>query len=108
VQVWGRLAEDEEDSLAIMWLHQPYKQGFSIKQSELTGKMGQIGRLWHRMYPRFRKTQNKEGNVLWKPTEQYAELLTIFPNVTGNEQEQEKTRNFLKFLHQETDFKQLW
>lgn len=108
VQVWGRLAEDEEDSLAIKWLHQPYKQGFSIKQSELTGKMGQIGRLWHRMYPRFRKTQNKEGKVLWKPTEQYAELLTIFPNVTGNEQEQEKTRNFLNFLHQETEFKQLW
>jgi len=108
VQVWGRLAEDEEDSLAIMWLHQPYKQGFSIKQSELTGKMGQIGRLWHRMYPQYCKTQNSEGKATWSPTRQYAELLTIFPNIAGNEQEQEKTRNFLKFLYQETDFKQLW
>ena len=70
--------------------------------------MGQIGRLWHRMYPRFRKTQSSEGKAMWKPTEQYAELLTIFPNVTGDTQEQEKARNFLKFLGQETDFKRLW
>lgn len=105
VQVWGRLAEDEQDSLAIDWFHDPR---FSIKQSELTGRMGQIGRLWHRMYPRFRKTQNSEGRSIWKPTEQYAELLTIFPNVTGGTQEQEKARNFLRFLDQETDFKRLW
>ena len=105
VQVWGRLSEDEQDSLAIYWFHDPR---FSIKQSELTGKMGQIGRLWHRMYPRFRKTQSSEGKAMWKPTEQYAELLTIFPNVTGDTQEQEKARNFLKFLGQETDFKRLW
>lgn len=108
VQVWGRLAEDKEDSLAINWLHQPYKQGSSIKQSELTGKMSQIGRIWHRMYPKFRKNQNREGRDVWKQTEQYAELLTIFPNITGDIQEQEKTRNFLKFLDQETDFKRLW
>jgi CRISPR-associated protein Cmr6 len=108
VQVWGRLAEDEEDSLAIDWLHQPYKQGLSIKQSELTGKMGQIGRLWHRMYPRFRRDQTSDGKASWKPTTQYAELLTMFPNITGNEQEQEKVRNFLRFLDQETEFKRLW
>ncbi|MBF1999306.1 MAG: hypothetical protein IGS38_01120 [Synechococcales cyanobacterium M58_A2018_015] len=108
VQVWGRIAEDEEDCLAIHWLHRPYKQGLSIKQSELTGKMSQIGRLWHRMYPRFRKTQNSEGKTIWKRTKQYAELLTVFPNVTGDTQEQEKVENFLKFLEQETDFKQLW
>jgi CRISPR-associated protein Cmr6 len=108
VQVWGRLAEDEEDSLAIDWLHEPYKQGLLIKQSELTGKMGQIGRLWHRMYPRFRRTQNSDGKAIWKPTKQYAELLTMFPNNLGNEQEQEKVRSFLKFLDQETEFKRLW
>jgi CRISPR-associated protein Cmr6 len=108
VQVWGRLAEDEEDSLAIDWLHQPYKQGLLIKQSALTGKMGQIGRLWHRMYPRFRKAQNSDGKAIWKPTTQYAEVLTMFPNISGNEQEQEKVRNFLKFLEQETEFKRLW
>lgn len=108
VQVWGRLAEDEQDSLAIDWLHQPYKQGLSIKSSELTGKMGQIGRLWHRMYPRFRKTQNSEGKTIWKPTEQYAEILTIFPNGIADAQDQKKARNFLRFLEQESDFKRLW
>lgn len=108
VQVWGRIADDEQDSLAINWLHQPYKQGLSVKSSELTGKMGQIGRLWHRMYPRFRKTQNSEGKAVWKSTEQYAELLTIFPNGITDTQDQEKARNFLRFLEEESDFKQLW
>ncbi|PSB21317.1 hypothetical protein C7B65_05150 [Phormidesmis priestleyi ULC007] len=108
VQVWGRLAEDEEDHLAIDWLHQDYKKGFSIKQSELTGQMSQVGRMWHRMYPRFRRVTTSEGKDVWKPTDQYAELLTIFPNVTRNEQEKQKAQDFLKFLAQETDFKQLW
>ena len=108
VQVWGRIAEDERDSVAIDWLHQGYKQGCSIKNSELTGKMGRIGRLWHRMYPRFRKTQNTEGRAIWKSTDQYAELLTIFPNVSGNDQEKQKVKDFLLFLAQETDFQQLW
>ncbi|MGG6294958.1 hypothetical protein ACQ4M4_11070 [Leptolyngbya sp. AN02str] len=105
VQVWGRVAEDEEDSLAIEWFHDPR---FSIKQSELTGKMGRVGRLWHRMYPRFRKTQNSEGKTVWKPTAQYAELLTIFPNGLEDKQEQERAKNFLKFLDQETEFIRLW
>ncbi|WP_416672131.1 hypothetical protein [Egbenema bharatensis] len=105
VQVWGRLAEDEEDSLAIEWFHDP---GFAIKQSELTGKMGKVGRLWHRMYPRFRKIQNSEGRTSWRQTDQYAELLTIFPNGIDNKQEQEKAKNFLKFLEQETEFIRLW
>ncbi|PSB22930.1 hypothetical protein C7B61_01235 [filamentous cyanobacterium CCP1] len=108
VQVWGRIAEDEEDRLAINWLHQPYKQNSSIKQSELTGRMSQIGRLWHRMYPRFYKTKNKDGKDIWKATDQYAELLTLFPNVTGNDQEKQKVKDFLRFLDQETDFQQLW
>lgn len=105
VQIWGRLAEDEEDSLAIDWFHDP---GFSIKQSELTGKMGRVGRLWHRMYPRFHRFQNSEGRTIWKSTDQYAELLTIFPNGIGDKQEQEKAKNFLKFLEQETEFVRLW
>lgn len=107
VQVWGRLADDERDSLAINWLHQNYKQGKNIKASELTGKMGQIGRLWHRMYPRFRLLKNSEGKEIWKPTGQYIELLTIFPNVTGAEQKR-VAQEFLQFLAQETDFEQLW
>lgn len=108
VQLWGRLAEDTEDSLAIDWLHQPYQKGASIQKSELTGKMGRVGRLWHRMYPRFRKTQNAEGKTIWKRTNQYAELLTIFPYGIEDHQEQEKAKNFLKFLEQDTEFSRLW
>ena len=108
VQVWGRLADDEGDSLAIRWLHGDYKQGQRIKQSELTGKMGQIGRIWHRMYPRFRVARNSEGREVWKETDQYAELLTIFPKVTGGANQEQTTQDFLQFLQQETDFKQLW
>ena len=59
VEVWGRLASDREDSLAIHWLHHPYREAIptariregSIYQSSVTGQMSQIGRLWHRMYP---------------------------------------------------------
>ena len=58
VQVWGRVAENAEDSQAIFWLHQPYQEEIrgiqsegSIYRSSVTGQMGQIGRLWHRMYP---------------------------------------------------------
>lgn len=106
VQVWGRFAEDDQDSLVVRWLHQPYKSGFSIQRSNLTGRMGQIGRLWHRMYPRFRKVKNSEGKEIWKPTSEYAELLTIFPNTTG--EDAQLTQDFLSFLANETDFKQLW
>jgi CRISPR-associated protein Cmr6 len=108
VQIWGRLADDEEDSLAIDWLHQDYKQGKRIKQSDLTGKMGQIGRLWHRMYPRFSVVKNSEGKEIYKPTDQYVELLTIFPDVTGGVEQQRIAQDFLQFLDQETDFRKLW
>lgn len=108
VQVWGRLADDERDSIAIDWFHQDYKQGFSVKNSELTGRMGRIGRLWHRMYPRFRKVKNSEGRAVWNPTNQYAELITIFPDVSGGQQERQRAIDFLKFLDQETDFNRLW
>ncbi len=108
VQVWGRLADDENDSWAIEWLHQSYKQGRTIKNTELTGKMGQIGRLWHRMYPRFRLLKNSEGKPIWKPTNKYVELLTIFPNVTGGQEQQKIAQDFLRFLDQETNFEHLW
>lgn len=114
VQVWGRLAADEEDCLAIQWLHKPYKAGYSIKQTHLTGWSSvrdreprtMIGRLWHRMYPQFNKVNSKEGKPVWKPTGKYVELLTIFPNIIGNDSEQEKINEFLEFL--DTDFKHLW
>jgi CRISPR-associated protein Cmr6 len=116
VQVWGRLAESEKDCLAIKWLHIPYKAENSIKQTYLTGWSSVrelepktlIGRLWHRMYPQFCKTINDAGKPIWTPTGKYAELLTIFPNIPENEQEQQKVNDFLLFLDQDTNFKQLW
>ncbi len=107
VQVWGRIAEDELDSVAIDWLHRNYAREKTIKKSDLTGEMGKIGRLWHRMYPRFQIRKTAEGKNIWRETGQYVELLTMFPHVQGTEQQQ-TVQNFLKFLDQETDFKQLW
>ncbi|HBL13350.1 MAG TPA: hypothetical protein DD379_18505, partial [Cyanobacteria bacterium UBA11162] len=68
VQVWGRIAQDKGDSQAVQWFHGNYFAQQSIKNSELTGwaaKRGfdsQVGRIWHRMYPRYVK--NKAGNLI--------------------------------------------
>ncbi|OLP16756.1 hypothetical protein BST81_18830 [Leptolyngbya sp. 'hensonii'] len=111
VQVWGRLARDKKDSLAIRWLHEPYQGAKSIKHSELTGWSSRndlqpktkIGRIWHRLYPRFHRTQNSDGRPIWKPTTQYAELLTIFPD------DSTVSDDFLDFLGRKPyGFKQLW
>jgi len=99
VQVWGRIAEEEDDSLAIKWFHGHYHGHSSIKGSRLTGKMGQIGRIWHRMYPRH--ILNQEGQIRRRGT-QYVELLTIFPD-----KKDEITRDFLRFLS-DSDFTKLW
>ncbi|WGV28880.1 hypothetical protein [Halotia branconii] len=99
VQVWGRIAQDEDDSLAVRWFHGNYQGVKSIKGSSLTGKLGQIGRLWHRMYPRYIKT--KEGEIRRKGKE-YVELLTIFPD-----KKDEITQDFLTFLPT-SDFTKLW
>lgn len=110
VEVWGRIAKNAGDSLAIAWFHRPYQDGKSIKHSELTGWSSlndrqpktKIGRVWHRMYPRFQK---QDSDV--KPPKEYIEILTIFPNRDGDPEEVKKTEYFLQFL-QETDFKRLW
>jgi CRISPR-associated protein Cmr6 len=107
VQVWGRIAEDETDCKAIAWLHGNYASGRRIKESELTGKMGKIGRLWHRMYPWYEMNKTADGKKSWKGTGEFVELLTVFPNVEGAEQ-QKIVQDFLKFLDKETDFVQLW
>ncbi|AFZ47057.1 hypothetical protein Cyast_1088 [Cyanobacterium stanieri PCC 7202] len=89
VQVWGRIAEHEDDSRAIHFFHGNYQGNKTIKRSILTGRMGHIGRIWHRMYPH-------QG-------EQYVELLTIFPD---NSRE---TREFIQYLRSNvSEFKQLW
>ena len=77
MQIWGRIAEDKEDSLAVEWFHGNYKGSQSIKGSQLTGRVGNIGRIYHRMYPHYFKT--KEGEI--KPRgREYIEILTIFPD----------------------------
>jgi len=99
VQVWGRIAQDEDDSLAVHWFHGNYRGPDSIKGSQLTGKMGRIGRTWHRMYPRYIKTT--EGEIRRKGRE-YVELLTIFPDSRD-----ENTQKFLQFLPN-SQFAKLW
>jgi CRISPR-associated protein Cmr6 len=94
VEVWGRIAEDKDDSLAIKWLHKAYQKldNLSIYKTSVTGSINQIGRLWHRMYP-----QNNH---------QYLELLTIFPD------DSDDCAYFLGFLDEnngkESKFQKLW
>lgn len=111
VEVWGRIAKRANDCRAIAWFHGAYQGEKSIKASELTGWSSRndrqpktlIGRIWHRMYPRY----EKHGDEL-VDTGEYVELLTIFPNRSGNEEEIQKTQDFLNFLKTSTDFTQLW
>lgn len=99
VQVWGRIAEDKEDSEAIYFFHEEYKKDRTIQRSNLTGRMGQIGRIWHRMYPRKIKTDDGEIRM----TKEYIELLTIFSD------DSTKTRDFLNFLgSNSSEFQRLW
>jgi len=109
VQIWARIASDKEDSQAIQWLHKPYQQKdnkakipeLSIYKSSITGKMGQIGRLWHRMYPLKRQVVNPNEKLL-KDTPQFIEILTIFPN------DSKECSDFLKFLANDNEFTQVW
>jgi len=102
VQIWGRIAEDKDDSLAVHWFHGNYQGNQSIKGSTLTGRMGNIGRIYHRMYPHhYRKTV--DGNIVRRKS--YVELLTIFPGANPPEQ----TRQFLAFLGTPaSNFQRLW
>jgi CRISPR-associated protein Cmr6 len=100
VQIWGRIAEDDEDSAAVRWFHGSYQETKSIKGSSLTGRMSQIGRIWHRMYPHYIRL--KDGNIRRKGQE-YVELLTIFPDKSD-----EITQEFLKFLQTSKIFTKLW
>jgi CRISPR-associated protein Cmr6 len=113
VQVWGRVAKSQEDSEAIRWLHQPYQAKIpgvrsegSIYRSSLTGQVGQVGRLWHRMYPlvKLRKKKNDpQGKLEPQVTREYLEWLTIFPD------DSPECDQFLAFLQQNPfGFQQLW
>jgi CRISPR-associated protein Cmr6 len=112
VQVWGRLAEGRDNSLAIQWLHREYSYDYkggrevplSIQGTSVTGMLNQISRLWHRMYPVVLKKPDpeSEGKFLPKPTPNYLELITIFPDDTP------ECDRFLQFLQSnQTDFQRL-
>jgi CRISPR-associated protein Cmr6 len=67
----------------------------SIYESNLTSKVNQVGRIWHRMYPLVRLVRNPQdptGKPMPFKTQQYFELLTIFPDNSADSQQ------FLKFL----------
>jgi len=104
VQVWGKITKESE---AVHWFH---RENF-IKRTELTGWIGgknnpsKTGRIWHRMYPRY---VNKNGII--KPTGEYIELLTIFPDKSESiSAESKKTQQtFLEFLDKQTEFQQLY
>lgn len=101
VQVWGRIANDKNDSQAIEWFH---RNNF-IKRTELTGQIqpSRISRIWHRMYPLYVK---RNGVILHKKNDndnlQYVELLTFFPPNNS-----ERSQKFLEVL-EKSDFTKLW
>ena len=113
VKVWGRIAEDDEDSVAIRWLHEPYQkfdrylklQTQSIKNTSVTGSLGQIGRLWHRIYPVV-KTKPEPGRN--PRIARRLELLVIFRD------DSDDYEDFIDFLEREQQkakresFQQIW
>lgn len=119
VQVWGRIAEDDEDSEAIEWFHGPYQKGSrtlrttdkKIYETDVVGRIGskrsgpaKVGRLWHRMYPWVNVTENPEDrrrpNIIH--TDKYFELLTLFPD------DSIEFRQFLAYLEEQDEFEKLW
>jgi CRISPR-associated protein Cmr6 len=97
-QVWGRIAANSQDSHAVKWFHDNYSGSESIKATILTGQISQIGHIWHRMYPRY--SPEEKGGI--KSTNEYVELLTIFPDPSTS------TQKFIKFLERESEFVKLW
>lgn len=83
VQVWGRIATNKQ-SQAVKWFH----DSKYLKGTKLAGEMEKIGRIWHRMYPRY---ELKEGKIN-RLDKDYVELLTIFPDSSP---ESQKFMNFL-------------
>jgi CRISPR-associated protein Cmr6 len=115
VQVWGREASDRDDSEAIRWFHGAYQPKISrvqeegsIYRSSIAGQMGQIGRIWHRMYPEVRLPPPKTPGEkpIPKPTLRFLELLTIFPDGSR------ESERFLQFLQSQQGtsrgFRRLW
>lgn len=113
VQVWGRMSDGVDDCVAVKWLHEAYQNAdrlarlpeLSIKQSSVTGSIGVVGRLWHRMYPVVNMVLDPQdaNKKIPKLTRKYLELLTIFPD------DSQECNKFLQFLNSHPEqFQQLW
>jgi CRISPR-associated protein Cmr6 len=112
VQVWGREASDADSSEAIRWFHGAYREAIrgvqpeeSIYKTAFAGRVSQVGRLWHRMYPIVRLLKNPEDprKPIVKRTFSYLELLTIFPD------DSPESQKLLGFLNTRPyGFEQLW
>jgi CRISPR-associated protein Cmr6 len=112
VQVWGRIANDREDSMAIRWFHGLYQKEIkgiqplgSIYNTDFRGKIGKVGRIWHRMYPLliFKKDEQNPKKPIITNSPHYLELITIFPDNS------ETSNDFLDFLATNPeDFQLLW
>lgn len=112
VQVWGRLAEDVDDSIAVRWFHEPqYQKTFftshrrvSIYKSSLNGLTAQSNRVWHRMYPvvHLVKAPDNPDKPLPRKTRNYLELVTFFPD------ESLESTEFFNLLSEESRFQKLW
>jgi CRISPR-associated protein Cmr6 len=78
---------------------------YKSRSASLTGKVGQVGRLWHRMYPRVKIVKNPDpnGKPIPRETKEYLELLTIFPDTSP------ECKGLLEFLASKPfGFERLW
>lgn len=109
-QVWGRLASDDGDAVAIDWLHKPYlaERGRAIqtiKGTSLTGGVSQVGRVWHRMFPVVTVGVNPRRPEQKIPVygDRFLELLTVFPD------DSRESSQFEAFLEgAQSLFRRLW
>ncbi|MBO9998125.1 MAG: hypothetical protein J7641_03805 [Cyanobacteria bacterium SID2] len=105
VQVWARFDDDMEPiSTALDWFHQEEDAAShrSIKNSHLTGKLNQIGRMWHRMYPRYVKQNGKLRQ------RGFIEFLTIFPDGNATGDDLKIQQEFWQFLEEISEFDRVW
>ena len=115
VLVWGRVANDPEDSAVIPWLHGAYRAAIlrgdrerSIYKSRVTGFVGRetrVGRLWHRMYPvvLLKKNPEEPKKPIPKKIPKFLELVTLFPDGSA------EFEDFLDFLEEDQNrLRLLW
>lgn len=111
VQIWARLTDKRPDakvSKAVHWLHdQPVKGKNKLGGATSQHKNINTSRIWHRMYPLYRK----EKGLTKYCQDQYIEILSIFPflNVDKNSDEY-KSYQYLqsKMSNENSKFELMW